>query len=185
MGPADSSWTHHALAANASLRCLCIRSCRWTSVDDLPALLSRPYLADLRDRHAAALLSETGSVAKRRPCEEIKVLPSRQSAGLKEVTPPFKPSCIAADMDSERASRIELFEAMAAKGEKALARQRRLMEELRADGHRTADAEEVLQRYEAAQRRLLEKLAALRQDAAEGPGCRPGSQGEPMAQSGP
>ena len=75
---------------------------------------------------------------------------------------------------------MELLEAMAAKGEKALARQRRLMEELRADGHRTADAEEVLQRYEAAQRRLLEKLAALRQDAAEGPGYRPGSQGEPM-----
>jgi hypothetical protein len=57
------------------------------------------------------------------------------------------------------------------------------MEELRADGHRTADAEEVLQSYEAAQRRLLEKLAALRQDAAEGPGDRPGSQGEPMARS--
>lgn len=54
-----------------------------------------------------------------------------------------------------------------------MARQRRLMEELRADGHRTADAEEVLQRYEASQRRLLEKLAALRQDAAEGPGYRP------------
>ena len=86
-------------------------------------------------------------------------------------------------MDSERASRMELLEAMAAKGEKALARQRRLIEELRADGHRTADAEEVLQRYEAAQRRLLEKLAALRQDAAEGPGYRPGSQGEPIAQS--
>jgi hypothetical protein len=65
MGPADSSWTHHALAANASRRCLCIRSCRWTAVDDLPDLMSRPYLADLRDRDAATLLSETGSVAKR------------------------------------------------------------------------------------------------------------------------
>jgi hypothetical protein len=87
-------------------------------------------------------------------------------------------------MDSERASRMELLEAMAAKGEKALARQRRLLEELRADGHRTADAEEVLQRYEASHRRLLEKLAALRQVAAEGPGYRPDSQGEPMARSG-
>jgi hypothetical protein len=86
-------------------------------------------------------------------------------------------------MDFERASRMELLEAMAAKGEKALARQRRLIEELRADEHRTADAEEVLQRYEAAQQRLLEKVAALRQDAAEGPGDRPGSQGEPMARS--
>jgi hypothetical protein len=116
----------------------------------------------------------------RRPCEEIKVLKSQQSAGLKEVTPPFKPSCIAANMDSEHASRMELLGAMAAKGEKALARQRRLMEEQRADGHRIADAEEVLQWYEASHRRLLEKLAALRHDAAEGPGHRPRSQGEPM-----
>jgi hypothetical protein len=64
-------------------------------------------------------------------------------------------------MDSERASRMELLEAMAAKGEKALARQRRLMEELRADGHHTADAEEVLQRYEAAQRRPAGKVGGV------------------------
>jgi hypothetical protein len=85
-------------------------------------------------------------------------------------------------MVSEHASRMELLEAMAAKGEKALARQRCLMEELRADGHRTADAEEVLQRYETSHRRLLEKLAALRQDGAEGPGyAHNGQQGQPTA----
>ena len=76
-------------------------------------------------------------------------------------------------MDRELASRIELLEAAAAKGEKALARQRRLIEELRDDGHRTADAEESLQRYEASHCGLLEKLAGLRIDCASRPSTIP------------
>jgi hypothetical protein len=76
-------------------------------------------------------------------------------------------------MDRELASRIELLEAAAAKGEKALARQRRLIEELRDDGHRTADAEEALQRYEASHCGLLEKLAGLRIDCTSRPSTIP------------
>jgi hypothetical protein len=72
-------------------------------------------------------------------------------------------------MDRELAGRIELLEAAAAKGEKALARQRRLIEELRDDGHRTADAEESLQRYEASHRGLLEKLAGCASTARREP----------------
>jgi hypothetical protein len=86
-------------------------------------------------------------------------------------------------MDDELASRIELLEAAAAKGEKALARQRRLIEELRADGHRTAEAEEVLQRYETSHRRLLEKLAALQQHATDARGYVTGSEGDELARS--
>jgi hypothetical protein len=48
------------------------------------------------------------------------------------------------------------------KGEKALLRQRHLIEELRVDGQHTIDAEECLNRYEASHRALMEKLAALR-----------------------
>jgi hypothetical protein len=78
-------------------------------------------------------------------------------------------------MDRELASRIELLEATAAKSEKALARQRRLIEELQADGQRTADAEELLERYEASHRGLLEKLARLQHQKAAG---RRGSEAE-------
>ena len=70
-------------------------------------------------------------------------------------------------MDHELASRIELLEAVAAKSEKAVARQRCLIEDLRANGHRHADAEEELQRYEVSLRTLREKLAALRRDASD------------------
>ena len=70
-------------------------------------------------------------------------------------------------MDHELASRIELLEAVAAKSEKAVARQRCLIEDLRANGHRYADAEEELQRYEVSLRRLREKLAALRRDVSD------------------
>jgi uncharacterized coiled-coil protein SlyX len=81
----------------------------------------------------------------------------------------MSPCCIAAGMDRELASRIELLEAAAAKGEKSLARQRRLIEELRDVGHGIADAEEALQRFEASHRGLLEKLAGLRIDCTSRP----------------
>jgi hypothetical protein len=60
-------------------------------------------------------------------------------------------------------NRIELLETAAAKGERALLRQRHLIEELRVDGQLTIDAEECLHRYEASCRALTKKLAALRE----------------------
>jgi len=86
------------------------------------------------------------------------------AADPSEVTAPYEPLLHCSGMDRELASRIELLEAAAAKGEKALARQRRLIEELRDVGHGIADAEEALQRFEASHRGLLEKLAGLRID---------------------
>ena len=50
---------------------------------------------------------------------------------------------------------------MARKGEQDLARQRQLVEDLRLDGHRTIEAEAVLQRFEAIYQALLSKLNGL------------------------
>ena len=62
----------------------------------------------------------------------------------------------------ELSSRIELFEAAATKSEKALARHRELLADLRIGGCRTSEAEEMLQKYEASYRRLKKKLSALK-----------------------
>ena len=56
---------------------------------------------------------------------------------------------------------MELLQAVARKGEQDLARQRQLIEDLRLDGHRTSEAEDVLQRFEKAYQALLAKLNLL------------------------
>ena len=56
----------------------------------------------------------------------------------------------------------ELLQAAARKIEQDLARHRQLIEDLRRDGHRTTEAEDVLQRFETAYQALLAKLNALR-----------------------
>lgn len=63
-------------------------------------------------------------------------------------------------------SRLELLEVGAKKSEQDLARQRQLIEDLRFDGHRTTEAEAVLQRFEATHQGLLAKLRALRGEGA-------------------
>ena len=50
---------------------------------------------------------------------------------------------------------------MARKGEQDLARQRQLVEDLRLDGHRTTEAEAVLQRFQTVYQALLSKLNGL------------------------
>jgi len=70
-------------------------------------------------------------------------------------------------MDQSTSSRLELLQAVARKGEQDLARQRQLIEDLRLDGHRTAEAEVVLQRFETAHQALLSKLNALSGAAAD------------------
>jgi hypothetical protein len=64
-------------------------------------------------------------------------------------------------MDQSSSSRLELLQAVARKGEQDVARQRQLIEDLRLDGHRTSDAEDVLQKFETAYQALLAKLNAL------------------------
>jgi hypothetical protein len=64
-------------------------------------------------------------------------------------------------MDQSSSSRLELLQAMARKGEQDLARQRKLLEDLRLDGDRTTEAEAVLQRFEAIYQALLSKLNEL------------------------
>jgi hypothetical protein len=59
-------------------------------------------------------------------------------------------------------SRLELLQAVVRKLEQDFARQRQLIEGLRRDGHRTTEAEDVLQRFETAYQALLAKLNALR-----------------------
>ena len=66
-------------------------------------------------------------------------------------------------MDQSSASRLELLQAIARKDEKDLARQRQLIEDLRLDGHRTTEAEDVLQ---TAYQALLVKLNALSGEGA-------------------
>jgi hypothetical protein len=58
--------------------------------------------------------------------------------------------------------RLALLQAVLTKSEQGLARQRQLIEELRCDGHRTTEAEDVLLRFETAYQALLAKLNALR-----------------------
>jgi hypothetical protein len=70
-------------------------------------------------------------------------------------------------MDQSTSSRLELLQAVARKGEQDLARQRQLIEDLRLDGHRTTEAEVVLQRFETAHQALLSKLNALSGAAAD------------------
>ena len=48
------------------------------------------------------------------------------------------------------------------KGEQDLVRQRQLIEDLRLDGHRATEAEDVLKRFEMVYQALLAKLNALR-----------------------
>jgi len=69
-------------------------------------------------------------------------------------------------MDQSSAGRLELLQAIARKGEEDLARQRQLIEDLRLDGHRTTEAEDVLQRFETAYQALLVKLNALSGEGA-------------------
>jgi len=70
-------------------------------------------------------------------------------------------------MDQSTSSRLELLQAVARKGEQDLARQRKLIEDLRLDCHRTTEAEVVLQRFETAHQALLSKLNALSGAAAD------------------
>jgi hypothetical protein len=69
-------------------------------------------------------------------------------------------------MDQSISGRLELLQAVARKGEQDLARQRDLIEDLRLDGHRTTEAEDVLKRFETAHQALLNKLNALRGEEA-------------------
>ena len=69
-------------------------------------------------------------------------------------------------MDQAVPSRLELLEVGARKSEQDLARQRQLIEDLCFDGHRTTEAEAVLQRFEATHQGLLAKLEALRGEQA-------------------
>ena len=64
-------------------------------------------------------------------------------------------------MDQSSSSRLELLQAVARKGEQDLVRQRQLIEDLRRDGHRTTEAEDVLQRFEKTYQALLAKLNML------------------------
>ena len=54
------------------------------------------------------------------------------------------------------------------KASETFARQRQLIEDLRLDGHRTSEAEEVLQRFETAYQTLLTKLNALSSEGSPG-----------------
>jgi hypothetical protein len=65
-------------------------------------------------------------------------------------------------MDQSSFNRLELLQAVARKGEQDLARQRQIIEDLRLDGHRTTEAEDVLQRFQTAYQALLAKLNALK-----------------------
>jgi hypothetical protein len=69
-------------------------------------------------------------------------------------------------MGKSLASRLELLQSATLKSEQALARQRQLIDDLRFDGHRTTDAEAVLQRFETNRQGLLAKLACLQQEQA-------------------
>ena len=60
-----------------------------------------------------------------------------------------------------------MLQAGARKGEQDLARQCQLIEDLRLDGHRTTEAENVLQRFEALHHALLAKLKNAEQPAPD------------------
>lgn len=63
-------------------------------------------------------------------------------------------------------SRLELFEEGVRKSEQDLARQRRVIEDLRSEGYETTQAEAVLKRFEAAHDLLQAKLRGLRGERA-------------------
>lgn len=63
---------------------------------------------------------------------------------------------------------LELLQAVLRKSEQGLARQRQLIEDLRCDGHRTIEAEDVLLRFETAYQVPLAKLNALRGEGVTG-----------------
>jgi hypothetical protein len=63
-------------------------------------------------------------------------------------------------------SRLALFEEGIRKSEQDLARQRRVIEDLRSEGYETTQAEAVLKRFEAAHDLLLAKLRGLRGERA-------------------
>jgi len=65
-------------------------------------------------------------------------------------------------MDQSNSSRLELLQAAVTKGEQDLARKRQLIEDLRLDGHRMTEAEDVLKKFETAYQAMLAKLNALR-----------------------
>jgi hypothetical protein len=64
-------------------------------------------------------------------------------------------------MENALATRLELLQAATRKSDDALTRQRQLINDLRSDGHLTAEAEQVLEKFEAARQGLLAKLALL------------------------
>jgi hypothetical protein len=66
-------------------------------------------------------------------------------------------------MNESIRSRLELLQAVARKGEQDMARQRQLIDDLRLDGQRTTEAEDVLQKFETMHQALLGKLRALRE----------------------
>lgn len=65
-------------------------------------------------------------------------------------------------MNESIRGRLELLQAVARKGEQDMARQRQLIDDLRLDGQRTTEAEDVLQKFETMHQALLGKLHALR-----------------------
>ena len=69
-------------------------------------------------------------------------------------------------MDRSSYSRLELLQAVARKAEQDLARQRQVIEDQRLDGHRTTEAEAVLQRFESIHQALLSKLNGLSREGA-------------------
>ena len=76
---------------------------------------------------------------------------------------PLSTSSIETNMEKSFASRLELLRSATLKSEQDVARQRQMIENLRTDGHRTTEAEAVLQRFEASRQGLLAKLASLQQ----------------------
>jgi hypothetical protein len=62
--------------------------------------------------------------------------------------------------------RLKMLQAVARKGEQDLARQRQLIEDLRLDGQRTTEAEDVLRRFETIHQALLAKLKSAELPAA-------------------
>jgi hypothetical protein len=69
-------------------------------------------------------------------------------------------------MENTLATRLDLLQAATRKSDEALARRRQLIDDLRSAGYRTAEAEQVLQRFEATRQGLLTKLALLQEERA-------------------
>jgi hypothetical protein len=71
-------------------------------------------------------------------------------------------------MDQSVSGRLVLLQAALRRSEQGLARQRQLIEDLRRDGHRTTEAEDVLLRFEMAYQALLAKLNVPRGEGVTG-----------------